>query len=174
MLRHTWIYCCRILCRLQLKKTYPAHTMKYIINIECYVFLCLTFKNLVFRCHNGWPKSWARKNEGKVGRSTKGEAKETTRKRKTGSIDKQYEFDFFFNFNLPYKYKVENYHRVLREGDQNVTMDDLLKREGLKSVSGELQIIIGKYLKSMILYFFYNFQIFRCAINLCAINTRTK
>jgi hypothetical protein len=69
---------------------------------------------------------------------------------------------------------VENYHRVLREGDQNVTMDDLLKREGLKSVSGELQIIIGKYLKSMILYFFYNFQIFRCAINLCAINTRTK
>ena len=33
-------------------------------------------------------------------------------------------------------FKVENSHRVLRDGDQNVTMDDLLKREGLKPVSG--------------------------------------
>lgn len=33
--------------------------------------------------------------------------------------------------------KVENSHRVLREGDQNVTMDELLKREGLKPVSGK-------------------------------------
>ncbi|KAK4015362.1 hypothetical protein OUZ56_030342 [Daphnia magna] len=34
--------------------------------------------------------------------------------------------------------EVENSHRVLREGDQNVTMDELLKREGLKPVSDVL------------------------------------
>nr|SVE75042.1 EOG090X03UT [Daphnia dolichocephala] len=36
--------------------------------------------------------------------------------------------------------EVENSHRVLREGDQNVTMDDLLKREGLKPVSDEYNL----------------------------------
>nr|CAG4636903.1 EOG090X03UT [Ceriodaphnia reticulata]SVE72855.1 EOG090X03UT [Ceriodaphnia reticulata] len=38
--------------------------------------------------------------------------------------------------------EVENSHRVLREGDQNVTMDDLLKREGLKPVSDVLSTYV--------------------------------
>nr|SVE82998.1 EOG090X03UT [Daphnia magna] len=38
--------------------------------------------------------------------------------------------------------EVENSHRVLREGDQNVTMDELLKREGLKPVSDVLSTYV--------------------------------
>jgi len=67
-------------------------------------------------------------------------------------------------------FKVENSHRVLREGDQNVTMDDLLKREGLKPVSGKLLKISQQY--NIIILNIY--AIPRCAINICTINTRTK